>query len=119
VVINASRVDWQVAQEPSGSLSLVDSLWNAIEEEFKGSGVRARQHIMWLLQKVAYFQPNRALALARWAIENPTEELEETNSVLGKVYPPTYTDVLHEIPKLLKHVAYNLEYLPEAVDLLW
>ncbi len=119
VVINASRVDWQVVQEPSGSLSLVDSLWNAIEAEFKGSGIRARQQIMRLVQKVAYFQPDRALALARWAIENPTEELEETESMLGKVYPPTYTDVLHEIPALLKYVAYNLKYLPQAADLLW
>lgn len=119
VAINASRVDWQVAQESSGSPSLVGSLWNAIEEEFKGSGIRARQQIMQLVRKVAYFQPDRALALARWAIENPTEELEETDSVLGKIYAPTYTDVLHEIPELLKHVAYNLEYLPEAADLLW
>ncbi len=119
VVINTSRVDWQVAQEPSGSLSLVDSLWNAIEEEFNGSGIRARLQIMRLVQKVAYFQPDRALALAQWAIENPTKELEETDSMLGKIYAPTYTDVLYEIPELLKHVAYNPEYLPDAVDLLW
>jgi len=119
VVINASRVDWQVVQESSGSQSLVDSLWNAIEEEFKGSGIRGRQQIMQLVQKVAYFQPDRALALTRWAIEHPTEELEETGSVLGNIYQPTYIDVLHEIPALLKHVAYNLEYLPEAADLLW
>jgi transcriptional regulator with XRE-family HTH domain len=119
VIINTSRVDWQVAQEPSGSLSLVDSLWNAIEKEFQSSGIRARQQLMRLVQKVAYFQPDRALALARWAIKNPTEELEETDSVLGKVYSPTYTDILHEIPALLKYIAYNLEYLPEAADLLW
>lgn len=119
VVINTSRVDWQVAQEPSGSPSLVDSLWDTIKEEFQRSGIRARLEIMRLVQKVAYFQPDRALDLARWAIENPTEALEETDNVLGNMYPPTYTNVLHEIPALLKHVAYNLEYLPEAADLLW
>jgi transcriptional regulator with XRE-family HTH domain len=119
VVINASRVDWQVAQESSGSLSLVGSLWNAIEEEFKGSGIRARQQIMRLVQKVAYFQPDRALAIAQWAIENLTVELEETDSMLGKIYTPIYIDVLNEIPELLKNVAYNLEYLPKAADLLW
>lgn len=119
VVVNANRIDWQVAQESAGSVSLVSSLWNAIEAEFQGSGIRARLQIIQLVQKVAYYQPDRALALARWAIENPTEELEEIDDALSKMYPPTYISVLHEIPLLLKHVAYNLEYLSEAADLLW
>jgi hypothetical protein len=119
VIMNTSRIDWQVAQESLGSVSLVNSLWNAIETEFQSSGIRGRLQLIRLVQKVAYYQPDRALALARWAIENPTKELEETNDVLSKVYPPTYSDVLYEIPALLQHVAYNLEYLSEAADLLW
>lgn len=119
VFTNASRVDWQIRQEASGYTSLVDSLWSGLEKEFKLGGIRARYNLVKLIQKVAYFQPDRALAIARLAIEDPAIELETTDDLLARIYPPDYKDVLHEISPILKNVAYNYDYLPQALDLLW
>jgi transcriptional regulator with XRE-family HTH domain len=119
VFINASRVDWQIRQEGGKATSLVESLWDAVEKEFKEGDLRVRRSLLELIKKVAYFQPDRALSLVRWAVANPTVELEETEDMLGKIYPPSPADVLHAIPPILKSIAYNFEYLPPALDLLW
>lgn len=119
VFINASRVDWQIRQEGGNSTSLVESLWKGLESEFKKGGLRTRRGLLELIKKVAYFQPDRALSLVRWAIANPTSKLEETEDMLGKIYPPSSSDVLYAIPPILKSIAYNFEYLPPALDLLW
>lgn len=119
VFINASRVDWQIRKEGGETTSLVESIWMGLEEEFKNGGLRTRRSLLELIKKVAYFQPDRALALVQWAIDNPTTEVESTEDILSKAYPPTPTDVLHAIPPILRSIAYNFEFLPQALDLLW
>lgn len=119
VFINASRVDWQIRQEGGDATSLVQSLWDGVEKEFKDGGLRVRRSLLELIKKVAYFQPDRALSLVQWALANPTVELEETEDTLAKIYPPSPADVLHAIPPILKSIAYNFDYLPPALDLLW
>jgi hypothetical protein len=118
-VVNLARIDWQVNSKQYERVPLVDILWHDIEKEFKESGIRARHQIIQLVQKVAYFQPDKALVIAEWAIKNPTNKVEKLDDIFAKVYPPTYQDVLHEIPAILKRVAYNMDYLIEAVNLLW
>jgi len=117
--VNGSRIDWHVRQVYAGAPSLIDSLWSAAEEEFRSAGVYGRQALLRLLRKVAFFQPDRALSLARWALEHRTEMVEDVDHVLARVYTPSYEDVLRELPPLLKNVAFNLDYLADAADLLW
>lgn len=119
VFVNASRVDWRIRQHGGQSTSLVDSLWDGLDAEFKTSKVGARYSLLKLIQKVAYFQPDRAIALARYAIEHPVYEVEEMDDILTRAYPPTYQTVLRQIPPVLKNIAYNYDYLAEALDLLW
>jgi transcriptional regulator with XRE-family HTH domain len=119
VFINASRMDWQVRQEQTETPSLVESLWSVVEAEFRLGGIHARAEILRLLRKVAFFQPDRALMLARWALEHPTDTVEDVDHVLARLYRPSYENVLHEIPPLLNNVARNFEFLPDAADLLW
>lgn len=118
VVINASRVDWQVRRENSSAPSLVDSLWEAIDTEFKKSGINARLQIIKLLQKVSYYQPDRSLRLIRYAIDHPINEPEPIEGWPEK-YWNTYEHVVREIPSALKHIAYNLDYLDAVANLLW
>ncbi len=119
VLVNVSRVDWHVRQGYSGAPSLVDSLWSAVEAEFYGAGIHGRKALLHLLRKVAFFQPDRALSLARWALEHPTETIEDVDHVLAFSYAPSYEDVVRELPPLLKNVAFNLDYIGDAADLLW
>lgn len=117
--VNTSRVDWQVRSINDSAPSLVDDLWGRFEEAFRQGDIRARVHILAVLQKVAFYQPARALALARWAIDNPTKDLEPSDDVFERLYPAKEESVRHELAPLLKHVAYNLEFLPAAAGLLW
>jgi hypothetical protein len=119
VFVNASRVDWQVPQDHAGAPRLADALWNEVESEFKSGGIRARIALVGLLQKVAYYQPDRALRLVRWTIDNPTDVVEDIEGVVANLYTPTYEQVLRELPAVLKVIAYNFDYFAEAVDTLW
>jgi hypothetical protein len=119
VFVNASRIDWQVRQDHPGAPSIADSLWTALEDEFQAAGIRGRMALLKLLGRASFYQPARALALTRWAVEHPTDASEETDLVLARLYAPTYADVLHELPTVVKYCAYTLEYLQDSVDLLW
>ena len=122
VFVNASRVDWQVRHDHTDAQPLTDALWRQIESEFAEAGILGRRALLELLRRVAYFAPERTMALVRWAIENPTPDIEQVSDLEGvflRLHPPTYDDVLHELPLLLRAVAYNLTHLPGAVDILW
>jgi transcriptional regulator with XRE-family HTH domain len=117
--VNVSRVDWQVKRRHIDSPSLVESLWMPLEEEIKEADTYDREQLVKLLTRVAYFQPERVLAVARWLIDNPTDRLSSEHAVWGSFYRPTYRDVLNAIPPMLKGAAYTFELLPKALDLLW
>ncbi len=118
-LVNASRVDWQIRQNRGGGTVPVESLWAELAAEFQASGIRRRLALLKLLEKVALFQPDRTLALVRWAINNPTEIVEEVDHPLASLYPSEYSEVLKELPSVLENVGYNLDHLPATVDILW
>lgn len=117
--VNVSRVDWQVRQSREDAQSLVDSLWSAFGDRLRSSDVIARRDMVRLLAKAAYFQPGRTLEVSRWLIDHPTSEVAEEHSVWALFRLPTYDDVLHELPPVLRLVAFTFEYLAEALSQLW
>lgn len=119
LLINISRLDWQVRQGAPSAPHLIDLAWSKLEEAFQSSGVRARVELLKLVRRMAYYQPGRALALTKLAIDHPSDYLEEPDHPLFRLYPPSPEDVIRELPGILHDVAYDLDYLPEALDLLW
>ncbi|MDP9164761.1 MAG: hypothetical protein M3O32_01610 [Actinomycetota bacterium] len=117
--VNVSRVDWQVRRRNATVPSLVESLWKPLEEEIRQADIRGREQLVNLLSRVAYFQPERVLTIARWLIDNPTEHLAEEHALWALRHPPTYQDVINAVPAMLKRAAYTFELLPAALDLLW
>ncbi|MFC6704864.1 helix-turn-helix domain-containing protein [Flexivirga alba] len=117
--INASRVDWQVRRQVEGTLSLIDQLWSQFEAEMREGDIVDRENLLKLLKRIAYFQADRALALCRWLIDNPTDRLEDEHAARSFYRAPTYFDVLREIPPVLKLAAFNFEALEGAIDQLW
>jgi hypothetical protein len=74
--------------------------------------------LLRLLKKVAAFQPEPTLALAKWTVSNPIAPTEpEPGS--KSAYRNDYQHVRNELAPLLENVAYNLSHLDEAADLLW
>lgn len=119
VFVNASRVDWQIRHDGHGTNGLTDPLWKAVDSTLQGADIVGRIGLLKLLKKVSYFEPGRSVSLVHWAIENPTDVVEDTGQPLLKAFPPNYDDVLHEVPEVLRAIAHNYAHFQEAVDLLW
>jgi hypothetical protein len=119
IFTNTSRVDWQIRKEEGGGTFVVDSVWDRLVTEFKSADIRGRLTLLNLLEKIAFFQPGRALNLVRWAIDNPVTEAEEAPHPLFGAHAPHYRDVLRELPKVLEDIGNNLNHLPTAADTLW
>lgn len=119
IFVNATRIDWHVRHDRAEAPHLAVGLWDAVEQELRSAGIRGRRNLLQLLRKVAYFEPGRILGIARWVMDNPTDALEEIDEVFGRLYAPSYADVLQDLPPLLQAASYNIEFLPAAADLLW
>ncbi len=119
VFVNSTRIDWQLRHDHANAPQLTTVLWHAVEAELRSAGIVGRQHLLQLLRKVAYFAPQQTLKIVRWIIDHPTDTVEEIDHFAIRLYPPSYDDVLHELPPLLRAAAYNLDQLPTAVNTLW
>ena len=117
--VNASRMDWQVRHDHPGAPRLTDCLWDAVDEAAHGSGILGRMSILKLLQKVAYFEPQRSMALVEWLVENPTDTVENVDDPVPRLHPPTYEDVLHGVPAVVRAAAFDVAHLRDAANLLW
>ncbi|KRB46532.1 hypothetical protein ASD90_22640 [Terrabacter sp. Root181] len=117
--VNISRVDWQVRQRHTSNRSLVDALWEPFEAELQAADIPHRQAAVKLLAQVAYFQPTRVVRIARWLIDNPTDEAGDSSTRWAFLGVPTYADVLSELVSMLKPAAYTFETLPTVLELLW
>jgi len=120
ILVNASRLDWQAREGGvvhGGNLS--EEAWSLVSAEFRSAGIRGRVKVLEVLRKVAFFQPDKTLDLIEWALANPTDEVEAGGGWSPPGYRPTYDDVRREIARVLRNLAYNIEYLGRALDLLW
>jgi len=117
--VNVSRVDWQVRRKRRGAPSLADSLWAAFQARIEGADLIDRRSLAELLARVAYFQPERALEVTRWLIDNPTDHLSDEHSAWKPYLATDYSGVLQALPPALKLAAMTLTTLPEALSQLW
>lgn len=117
VFINANRMDWQLRHDRIVASSLTQVLWQVVDREFQGAGVHGRLQILRLLRDVAYFEPAQSFRLCWWATEHPTDQVED--SPLSGLHAYSDADVLQAIPPVLRMVAFSLEHLSAAANLLW
>lgn len=115
LLVNLSRVDWQLSIADPAAGSLIDTAWSSLEADFRNAGIQERVELLSLVADISYYQPRRSLELARWALNNPIEGSE--TGFLGRSV--TYTEVLEAIPKALRGCAYHFNCLDESLDLLW
>ena len=119
ILINISRLDWQVRQGSQPAGDLLDRAWALLEAEFLASGLYGRSQLLDLIGRIAYYQPGRALGLVQLAIAHPTDSVEEMDEPLLRLYPPSVESVTRKLPEILHDIAYDLEYLPKVLDILW
>ncbi len=119
VLVNASRLDWQIQQQSAGAPSVSEQLWDMLSEEFQTVGLWGRHNALGLLTRVAPFQPTRALEIIRWHLAHPADELEASDYPFGRFGAPTWESVRNEAAGVLQVIAYNSDQLDPACDLLW
>jgi transcriptional regulator with XRE-family HTH domain len=119
IFVNVNRVDWQVRNKRQDAPSLADSLWAAFQARIEAADLIGRRSLAELLAKVAYFQPERALRVTRWLIDNPTDHLSDEHSAWKPYLATDYSGVLQALPPPLKFAAMTLATLPEALSQLW
>lgn len=117
--VNVNRVDWQVRNKRQDAPSLADSLWAAFQARIEAADLIDRRSLAELLAKVAYFQPERALRVTRWLIDNPTDHLSDEHSTWKLYLATDYRGVLQALPPALKLAAMTLATLPGALNQLW
>ena len=119
LLINASRVDWQIRRSDPSLPSIADVLWDAVDASFYEADAWGRVHTLSLVRRVAPYQPERALALTRRVMAEPYRS--EAVAHQGGVDRPSISspDLRYELPTILRAVAYDLDHLKDALDLLW
>ncbi|MBX6334230.1 helix-turn-helix domain-containing protein, partial [Candidatus Saccharibacteria bacterium] len=119
LLINLSQLDWRMMADGIQS-AILDDIWKEIEQQFRDGGILERESILNTLEKIAYYQPERMINLARFAISNPTSTVSTGHDEYAKSlwWQPSYTDVLEKLPPILKYAAYTLEHMSAAMDIL-
>ncbi len=117
--VNVSRVDWQIRNRHDDAPSLADSLWAAFRDSVEAADVFDRRSLAETLAKVAYFQPERALGLTRWLIDNPIDRLDVEHAAWRAHLNADYDSVLQALPPALRLTAMTAETLPDALNQLW
>ena len=113
LIVNVARIDWRLSETGMSPESMLTEAWHVLDREFKASGISQRLDLLDLLEKVAFYQPERTLNLAAWALDN---ELPQEHTSLITY---TYEDVRNRLPPVLRGCAYHREWLGRACELLW
>jgi transcriptional regulator with XRE-family HTH domain len=117
LLVNLSQLDWRLSADGTQA-TLLDKIWEDLLKQFMAANINGRVTMLKALEKVAYYQPSQAIAFAKIAIDNPTDEFQKTefDHLLGS--RPNYGAVLTATTPILKYAAYTDKYMTEALDLL-
>jgi len=117
LLVNASRMDWQIRDGTATRTNMVGDLWATLRAEILNGSVDQQLPLLSLVAKIAYYQPKVALALVEDVLALDSRE------------PPTPADVtssassrqavVRATTPILRNVAYHLDHLRPALDLLW
>ena len=117
VLRNLSELDWRLRHSDTQASDLLNDVWQSIEQGFQDASNSVRCRILGILEDIAVHQPEKTLELVEYAIRNPTTTAEDPE--WSKVYQFTHSDVLRELPTLLRRISYTLDFIPRCFSLLW
>ncbi len=118
LLVNSSRMDWQVRDGRPSRSDMVGALWQTLRAEFVEVEAAEQLQMVKLVEKMAFYQPDRAFDLITLALELPAELDSQPTSQLSWAIV-THQDVVAALPPVLRNIAYNLEYLDRCLDILW
>lgn len=118
LLVNASRMDWQLRDGVAAGVDIVGQLWKTLKGELLTADCEEQVSLLKVLARIAYFQPAQALELVRAVLDL---DVEDTTPASARAWGwhTTRRDVVHALAPILKAVGYHLEHLPEVLELLW
>ena len=117
VMRNLAELDWRQRMSGADASDLLRGIWQKIEQDFREASNLRRCTILRTLKNVAVYQPAKTLELVEYAIRSPTTKSEDP--IWSIVYEFTQSDVLRDLPALLRRISYTLDFLPRCCNLLW
>jgi hypothetical protein len=118
LLANLAELDWRTSRGRGEPSPLLDSIWQRILTRYDRSPNSTRSELLELLSRVAYYQPSRMIALSRHVLQQ-THEVADTPHPLMPDYRVDRERLLYRLGPLLRGAAFTLDYLPDAVALLW
>lgn len=123
LLVNASRMEWQIRQGAQSRIYMVDELWRTLTSEAVGTRCERQVELLQSIAKASYYQPRHALEFVAAVLEDLTTA-DETRADDGPANAPlgwevSQRDVLNAIPPVLQNIAYNFDHLLAAADILW
>jgi hypothetical protein len=114
VLKNLAELDWRVAQARRGP-DLLNRIWAQIERQFRNGSNSERCMLLESIHRIAYYQPERSLALVEFALRSPSRKKDPKQ--IAAYY--SHEKVLQRLPKIVQVIGHNLDYLPRCCELLW
>jgi hypothetical protein len=118
LLVNASRIDWQVRDGGPGRTRIVDGLWTTLREQLLSGSFDEQLSLLMLVSRIAYFQPDLALQLVDEVLATDEDGSARVDPV-ERLWAATRADVVYATVPVLQNVAYRLEFLRPALDRLW
>lgn len=117
VLKNLAEVDWRIERTSGEGIDLLGKIWNKLEQDFLSGHSHSRLQLLKIVQQAAYFQPAHALGYVRMAHRILREPAPPQNP--DELFALSNANLLTELPEILQHAAYNMDYLQECCDILW
>jgi transcriptional regulator with XRE-family HTH domain len=118
LLVNASRMDWQVRDGQPAQADIVGNLWATLRDELLEGTYEQQVSLLKLTARIAYYQPDRALELVQAVLaQTPDDKPDESSG--APVWVATRADVVHATVPVLRNVAYHLDQLRPALEILW
>jgi len=127
VLRNLAELDWRVRTSPCGEgassaeTSLLDGVWDDIEDRFRNGSLAERKGWMGRLERMAFMAPRRLWRLAQIARDEPKDEDpdEVSPSLSHWIKPTTQSDIYNALLPILRGIACDERYTARCADWLW
>ncbi len=118
LLVNASRIDWQVRDGGPNRAGIVGELWGAVRDQLLAGTYDDQLALLRLAGRIAYFQPDLALQLIDDVLALDDHAPPAADSAAFS-WPATRADVVDSTVPVLRNIAYHLTFLRPTLDRLW
>src|SRR6202035_1416579 len=118
LLVNASRMEWQLLEGSRSRGYMVDTLWQTLTAETASADNQRKAELLQSIVKAAFYQPRHALEFINAIIRATPRSVDGPDDESA---PWAYSarQVMYAISPVLQNIAHNLDYLLPAAELLW